>query len=162
MSTSPSASADREPARGDAQTLGFSLDNLANAMPRLASVPPQDGVGCHDRRPLAQHFPPESLSKHSQSTALIIVQPWTLAQLLAQNPNLLLLIQPDQAVPFCEHARQTKDHQLEWPKHIMHDRSLPSDGHLGRIPIQSTPHSPLQTKDLQFGRINAGYGRREP
>ncbi|MCH7686406.1 MAG: hypothetical protein IH899_06960 [Planctomycetes bacterium] len=26
----------------------------------------------------------------------------------------------------------------------MHDRSLPSDGHLGRIPIQSTPHSPLQ------------------
>ena len=56
------------------------------------SVPPQDRVWRDDRRPLAKQFATQLFAEHRQSTALVIVQPRTLAQLLAKNSILLPLV----------------------------------------------------------------------
>ena len=103
------------------------------------SVPPQDRVWRDDRRPLAKQFATQLFSEHSQSTALVIVQPRTLAQLLAKNPVLLPLVQVDQEISLREHARQANEHQLEWPEHIMHRPSLPPPA----VPAELSSNPPI-------------------
>ena len=72
-----------------------------------------------------QQLASELLAEHSQSTTLAIGQPRSPAQLLAQNSNLLPLVQADQALALGKHASQAEEHQLKWSKHIMH-RPSPS------------------------------------
>ena len=90
-------------------------------------MPSEERVRRHDSRDLHQKPSPDSLALGSQPPSLIIVQPRSLAQLLAKNPTLFPLVQADQALSLREHACQTEEHQLERPKHVMHDASLPDD-----------------------------------
>ena len=52
-------------------------------------MPPQNRVGCNDRRHLAQHLPPETLTAYRESASLLVGQSWpSSAQLRPQGSVL--------------------------------------------------------------------------
>ena len=76
-------------------------------------MPPQNRVGCDDRRDLRQHPTTQPFAKRGQPSPVIIRQPQTLmAQLRLQHAVLFAQVQDDLVLFMLEPAQEGRDEEL--------------------------------------------------
>ena len=90
------------------------------------SVPPQNGVGCHDASDVPEAAPAEHLALHGEATSLVVGETQPSGSVRrAENPVLLEQVVNDRLVLPIDPAGDQQEKESEWARQRVHGESLP-------------------------------------